>query len=64
VAGVWWVEHRDRQGDLVAELIEVTAVPQILEASTEEMVLSAHALRDRLALNSAPSARRNDATLR
>jgi hypothetical protein len=24
VPGVWWVEHRDRQGELMAELIEVT----------------------------------------
>jgi hydrogenase-1 operon protein HyaF len=63
VSGVWWVEHHDRHGELIAELIEVSAIPLILEASTEEMALSAHALRDRLSLNPAPSARRNDATL-
>ena len=53
VSGVWWIEHRDRQGDLVAELIEVRAIPQILEASTGEMAASAQALRDRLRMNHA-----------
>ena len=27
MSGVWWVEHRDAQGELMAELLEVTQVP-------------------------------------
>jgi hydrogenase-1 operon protein HyaF len=46
VSGVWWIEHRNRDGDLIAELIEVTAFPQILGASIEEMTASASALRN------------------
>ena len=62
VSGVWWVEHRDRQGGLVAELIEVTAIPRILEASIEEMAESARRLRTGLAMNHAAPARTNHAT--
>jgi hydrogenase-1 operon protein HyaF len=62
VSGVWWVEHRDRQGDVVAELIEVTVIPKILEASIEEIAASALALRDRLAINHAGPARMKHAT--
>jgi hydrogenase-1 operon protein HyaF len=61
VSGVWWVEHRDRQGELVAELIEVTAIPQILEASNEEMAAGASALRVRLSMNRTAPARMNHA---
>ncbi len=63
VSGVWWVEHRDRQGDLVAELIEVTAFPKILEASSEEMADGARALRARLGMDHADPARIDHATL-
>jgi hypothetical protein len=62
VSGVWWVEHRDERGDLVAELIEVSGIPRILEASTEDMTASAQALRDRLSVTSGPSVRVNHAT--
>lgn len=51
ISGVWWVEHHDSHGELVAELIEVTSIPAILEASTEDMVASARELRSRLAIN-------------
>jgi hydrogenase-1 operon protein HyaF len=45
VPGVWWVAHRDRQGELIAELIEVTLVPKILASASEEIARGAHALR-------------------
>jgi len=61
VSGVWWIEHRDRPGELVAELIEVAAIPKILEASTEEMAASARALRARLAMNQQAPARTDHA---
>ena len=47
VSGVWWIEHRDRDGDLIAELIEVTTIPSILEASLDEVAVSARTLRAR-----------------
>lgn len=57
VSGVWWIEHRNDQGDLVAELIEVAAIPAILAASIEEMAASAHDLRARLSLKHETPAR-------
>jgi len=63
VSGVWWVEHRDRHGDLVAELIEVTVIPKILEASTEDMAMSACELRTRLATTHKAQAGMDHATL-
>lgn len=57
VPGVWWVEHRDRHGELMAELIEVTRMPQILMTASEEIATGARLLREQLALRSAPRAR-------
>jgi hypothetical protein len=48
VPGVWWVEHRDRQGELTAELIEVTRMPQVLMCATDEIAAGASALRQQL----------------
>jgi hydrogenase-1 operon protein HyaF len=45
VSGLWWVEHRDAQGDLIAEMIEVTRVPQILASASDEIIAGARALR-------------------
>ncbi len=52
VPGVWWVEHRDPQGELIAELIEVTRVPQILASASDEIVSGARALREQITLAS------------
>lgn len=49
VPGVWWVEHRDRQGELIAELIDVTHVPEILARASDEIAAGAHALREQIA---------------
>jgi hydrogenase-1 operon protein HyaF len=49
VPGVWWVQHHDRHGELVAELIEVTRMPQILMSEPDEIAVGARALRERLA---------------
>ena len=51
VSGVWWVEHRDRQGEVVAELIEVAPFPAILGASIEDMAAGAAELRTRLSMD-------------
>jgi hydrogenase-1 operon protein HyaF len=46
--GVWWVEHRDAQGELKAELLEVAQVPAILASATDEIAAAARALREHL----------------
>jgi hydrogenase-1 operon protein HyaF len=56
VPGVWWVEHRDRQGDLIAELLEVTRMPQILMSAADEIAAGARALREQIATPAAASA--------
>jgi hydrogenase-1 operon protein HyaF len=48
VPGVWWVEHRDKQGELIAELIEVTRVPAILASASDEIAAGARALREQI----------------
>jgi hydrogenase-1 operon protein HyaF len=57
VSGVWWIEYRDREGQLIAELLEVTTIPAILEASLDEVAASARSLRERLLVSSSTSTR-------
>jgi hypothetical protein len=47
VAGVWWIEHRDPHGALLAELLEVARFPQILASAPDEIASAAAALRAR-----------------
>lgn len=49
VPGVWWVEHRDRSGELIAELIEVAGVPEILCSAPDEIAVGSRVLEARLA---------------
>jgi hypothetical protein len=56
-SGVWWVEHRDRHGELIAESLEVARVPHILECALDEIATSAAALHEQLSLRaSGPAA--------
>lgn len=48
LAGVWWVEHRDAHGQLLAELIEVTPVPAFLSSGTDDIAAAAQMLRNEL----------------
>jgi hydrogenase-1 operon protein HyaF len=57
-AGIWWIEHRDRDGELVAELLEVARFPQILSTVTDEIALAAAALRGQVNGSPAPAAPR------
>jgi hydrogenase-1 operon protein HyaF len=50
VAGVWWVEHRNAEGELVAELLEIAQVPAILASTPDEIAAGARALREHLSL--------------
>ena len=45
VAGVWWVEHFDPAGALIAELLEVCRMPDILLCAPDEIAAGARALR-------------------
>lgn len=45
VAGVWWVEHRDVQGQVIAQSLEVTRIPQILLSAGDEIAAGARNLR-------------------
>jgi hydrogenase-1 operon protein HyaF len=57
VPGVWWVEHRDRQGELIAELLEVSRVPEILASASDEIAAGARALREQITLGAAARTR-------
>jgi hydrogenase-1 operon protein HyaF len=56
VSGVWWIEHFDQQGELIAELIEVSRVPEILSSASDEIAAGARALRAQIAMAAAPPA--------
>lgn len=43
--GVWWTEHRDRNGALVACFIEIARAPEILLVPAEELRRGAQRLR-------------------
>ena len=45
IAGVWWIEHRDPNGELVAELLEVTRLPAFLASAPDDIAAGAQALR-------------------
>jgi hydrogenase-1 operon protein HyaF len=44
IAGVWWVEHRNEDGQVTAELVEVTYLPEILRTDPAD----ARVARERL----------------
>lgn len=46
--GVWWIQHRDPEGQVVAEHIEIDHVPALLRARADEIGQAADALRARL----------------
>jgi len=48
VSGVWWVEHFDRDEELIAESIEVARVPAILACAVDEIASAASHLRMRI----------------
>jgi hydrogenase-1 operon protein HyaF len=55
VSGVWWVQHFDQHGELIAELIEVSRVPQILSSASDEIAAGARALRAQIAMAAPPA---------
>lgn len=53
VHGVWWTEHRDADGELLATLIEIARVPTMLAVDDEDLARGALRLRASLAPQSA-----------
>lgn len=49
ISGVWWSQYRDLRGQLVAEVIEVCAIPEILVSDQVQLAAGASQLRQRLA---------------
>lgn len=49
IAGVWWTEHRDAGGQVIAELIEIALVPEILGVAADDVGRGAAVLRARAA---------------
>jgi hydrogenase-1 operon protein HyaF len=47
--GVWWVTHYNVEGDIVADLIEIAAIPEILQSQPEDMLIGLAHLRHILA---------------
>lgn len=48
VRGVWWTEHRDRDGEVIAAFIEVSRTPEILTVDVDELRRGAGRLRNSL----------------
>ncbi|MEJ2438335.1 MAG: hydrogenase expression/formation C-terminal domain-containing protein [Gammaproteobacteria bacterium] len=46
VPGVWWITHRNEAEEVVAEFIEVTRCPAILQTPAEELPQAIAQLRD------------------
>ncbi len=47
--GVWWLTHRNEQGGIVTELIEITEVPAILKSHVADMAAGLRRLEQALA---------------
>lgn len=48
--GVWWVTYYNVEGDIVADLLEVTAIPEILKAPADDVREGLAHLRELLGL--------------
>lgn len=46
--GVWWLTYYNAEGDIVADLLEITSVPEILKAPEEDIRDGLIRLRDLL----------------
>ncbi len=49
VHGVWWIGHRDPEGNVLAESIEVTTMPRILRTDEADLAAGVERIRQRLA---------------
>lgn len=42
--GVWWVTHRNEQGAVIAQFLEVTFVPELVRAQAEDVEIGSEYL--------------------
>lgn len=47
--GVWWIEHRDENGRLASEFIQVAYVPELISAHPDDVESGLDHLRTRIA---------------
>ena len=47
-SGVWWIQHKDGEGRVLAEYIEINRIPDFLCAQTDQIEDAARELSDRL----------------
>lgn len=48
IPGVWWVAHKNSNGEVISEFIEVTSLPEILLTHHEELWHSVDVMEGRL----------------
>lgn len=48
LAGVWWVTHNNENNDCIAETIEITTIPAILESQHDDIEVAYEALQKQL----------------
>ena len=48
LAGIWWVTHNNEEGDCIAETIEITTIPAILESQHDDIENACTALQEQL----------------
>ncbi len=48
LAGVWWVTHNNEDGDCIAETIDITTIPAILESQHDDIEVAHKALKEQL----------------
>jgi len=46
--GVWWVTHYNVEGDIVADMIEITWLPEIIKSQPEDLLAGLELLRAQL----------------
>lgn len=49
--GVWWIEHRDPEGAVIAKLIEITRVPNLLCSQSDDIAAAVARLNKALCGN-------------
>jgi hydrogenase-1 operon protein HyaF len=46
--GVWWVTHYNVEGDVVADTLEITLIPEIIKSQPEDVLAGLELLRAQL----------------
>lgn len=49
-AGVWWVRHKGTDGQVIAEQVEITLLPEILKTDPADAKAAALRMREHIAL--------------